>query len=474
MSQVPGREHQLQSNSVGALGVVATSFGAMAPTIGIALGVQLVATQAGAATPLAFVLTTLGSLAVAYAFVVFSRRVASSGVAFTYVGAAFGKLIGFVGGFLHAGAWVTVIATTNGVASLAFSALLAHAGIQVQWLPIYILLVCLEFGICYIGIKPSTRLMLAIELLSMTSLAVVALIVIGKGGASGLTFAPFDPGQSLKGIGGLGFALIFAFGAFIGYEASASLGFEGRNPRTSIPLAITSAVVLGGVFYVLVSYAVTIGYGVAHAAQFAADSTPIDTVTTRYAGHVAASIIDTMIGISAFGSAMASMNLSARVFYNVARSGLAHDALGRVHSRYKTPHVGLAIEAAIGIAIALAIGVPAGTTNMIGVVAGANTIAVQVAYAGVAAAAIWMFGRAPQSILRRIVTIGVPVVGLIVIAFAIYSAVYPPPAFPFNLAAPAAALWLVLLIIMAVRQRNKGVAPELDAEVPTALEHATT
>ena len=32
----------LQANSVGAAGVIATSFGAMAPTIGIALGVQLV------------------------------------------------------------------------------------------------------------------------------------------------------------------------------------------------------------------------------------------------------------------------------------------------------------------------------------------------------------------------------------------------------------------------------------------------
>jgi amino acid transporter len=65
---------RLQANSVGVVGVIATSFGAMAPTIGIALGVQLVATQAGAATPLAFVLTTVGSLAVAYAFIVFSRR----------------------------------------------------------------------------------------------------------------------------------------------------------------------------------------------------------------------------------------------------------------------------------------------------------------------------------------------------------------------------------------------------------------
>jgi amino acid transporter len=458
----------LQANSVGAAGVIATSFGAMAPTIGIALGVQLVATQAGAATPLAFVLTTVGSLAVAYAFIVFSRRVASSGVAFTYLGAAFGKIAGFVGGFLHAGGWVTVIATTCGVASLSFSALLAQGGIQIPWFPIYVVLVAIAFGVCFLGIRPSTRAMLAIELASMTTLAVVALIVIGKGGASGLTLTPFDPSASLKGIGGLGFALIFAFSAFLGYEASASLGLESANPRQTVPIAILSSVVLGGIFYVLISYAVTVGYGVSNAAAFANDSTPIDTVTTKYAGHVAASFVDAMIAFSGFGSAIAAMNLSARVFYNVSRNGLAPEWLGRVHPRFKTPYIGLAIEAVIGIALAVFIGLPAGATTMIGVVAGSNTIAIEVAYAGVAAAAIWMFGRGPQTAVQRLVTVGVPVVGMAVIAFAIYSGVYPPPAFPFNLTVPAAAVWLIIVIALAVRQKNRGVAPVLDAEVAPA------
>jgi amino acid transporter len=440
----------------------------MAPTIGIALGVQLVATQAGAATPLAFVLTTVGSLAVAYAFIVFSRRVASSGVAFTYLGAAFGRLAGFVGGFLHAGAWVTVIATTCGVASLSFSALLAQAGIQIPWFPIYVLLVAIAFTVCFLGIRPSTRLMLVIELASMTTLAVVAVIVIVKGGAGGLTLTPFNPAASLKGIGGLGFALIVAFGAFIGFEASASLGLESSNPRQTVPIAILSAVVLGGLFYVLISYAVTVGYGVSQAAAFANDSTPIDTVTTRFAGHAAASVVDAMIGVSGFGSAMAAMNLSARVFYNVSRSGMSPELLGRVHPRFKTPYVGLVIEAIIGLAIGAFIGLPAGATTMIGFVAGANTIAVLVAYFGVAAAAVWMFGRGPQSAVRRLVTVGIPVVGMAIIVFAIYSGVYPPPAFPYNLTVPVAALWLIIVIVMAVRQKDRGVTPVLDAEVSPA------
>jgi amino acid transporter len=463
-----GDGNRLQANSVGVVGVIATSFGAMAPTIGIALGVQLVATQAGAATPLAFVLTTVGSLAVAYAFIVFSRRVASSGVAFTYLGAAFGKVAGFVGGFLHAGGWVTVVATTCGVASLSFSALLAQASIQISWFPIYVVLVAAAFAVCFLGIRPSTRLMLIIELASMLTLAVVAVVVIAKGGAAGLTLTPFNPGASLKGIGGLGFALIFAFGAFLGYEASASLGLESANPRRTVPVAILSAVVLGGLFFVLVSYAVTIGYGVSQAAAFAGDSTPIDTVTTRYAGHAAASLVDAMIAVSGFGSAIAAMNLSARVFYNVSRSGMAPEWLGRVHPRFKTPHIGLVIDAIIGLAIGAFIGLPAGATTMIGLVAGSNTIAIEIAYAGVAAAAVWMFGRGAMSVGRRLVTVGIPVVGMAVIAFAIYSGVYPPPAFPFNLTVPIAAVWLIIVIVLAVRQKDRGVAPVLDAEVSPA------
>src|SRR6185437_8702548 len=83
-SEMAGDEsHELRKDSVGTLEVAALSFAGLAPTMAMALGTSFAAIQAGAAVPLAYLLGMIGSLALAYVIVVFTRRVAASGVAFT-------------------------------------------------------------------------------------------------------------------------------------------------------------------------------------------------------------------------------------------------------------------------------------------------------------------------------------------------------------------------------------------------------
>ncbi len=453
---------ELPANSIGALGVTASSLGAIGPTIAIALGLQLVALQVGAATPLAFVVAMCGALAVSYAFIIFSRRIAASGVAFTYLRSVFGQKTGLAAGLVHAGAWLTVTAISTGVASASFSALIAHSGTHVSWFPIFLVLLVIGFAVDLVGIKPSTRILLVLELVSMTVLAVVSLIVIGKGGASGLSGAPFTFHASLDGISGLGLALIFGFEAFAGFEAAAALGKESRNPRRSVPFGILATVLISGIFFVLVSYAVTIGFGLSHVSAFANDSTPLDTITSRYASHPMALIVDAFVGISGFGGTMASMNLSSRVLYTIAKNDLAPAWLGRLHPRFKTPYSGLILGAVITLLIAFCVGLPAGYTDMIGVVAGANGVDILVAYFAVAAAAIWMFGRPRQRFDRRAFNVMVPLVGMAVIAYAIYSGAVPWPSFPFNLADPLGGAWIVICVVIAWRSRDRGFAPVLE------------
>src|SRR3712207_7000930 len=44
-----------------------------------------------------------------------------------------------------------------------------------------------------------------------------------------------------------------------------SLAEETDNPRRNIPIAVVGAVLFGGLFYLIVTYATSIGYGVAAA-----------------------------------------------------------------------------------------------------------------------------------------------------------------------------------------------------------------
>ncbi len=55
--------------------------------------------------------------------------------------------------------------------------------------------------------------------------------------------------------------MVYTIFAFVGFESATTLGDEAREPRRTIPRAVMLTTLVVGVFYVVVSYAVTIGYG---------------------------------------------------------------------------------------------------------------------------------------------------------------------------------------------------------------------
>src|SRR5207248_2111375 len=66
--------------------------------------------------------------------------------------------------------------------------------------------------------------------------------------------------------------MVFAVLAFIGFESSAPLGEEARNPRWTVPRAVVGSAIGIGLFYVFCSYAWVIGTGFDHFTQVATAS----------------------------------------------------------------------------------------------------------------------------------------------------------------------------------------------------------
>jgi amino acid transporter len=456
--------HELRKDSVGTLEVAALSFAGLAPTMAMALGTSFAAIQAGAATPLAYLLAMFGSLALAYVVVVFSRRVAASGVAFTWVGAVFGKNPGFVAGWLYAGGWMFATAVVLALSAVSLVALFAQANINVNWFLFFVILLVLAAGLSAYGVKLSLRVQLALELISVAVLFLVMLVVVVKGGDSGNTLAPFNPANSAKGWGGIGFGLIYGFSAFAGFEAGAALGLESKNPRRTIPRAILLSLLISAGFYVFVTYALSIGYGVNHAATWAADGTPLDTITTRYLNGGIASVVDLMVAISAFSAGMGVLALSTRVFYGMAHHGLAPEWVRRTHPVTKTPYIAIIVASVIALVVGAVVGLSAGTGVLIGVLAGANTLAFILIYVVISIAAIWAFGRGTSVPTALIVKVGIPIVAIVLLAFSFYASIYPPPPFPYNLAAPLVIAWGLIGIVIAFIQRRRGITPVLDVE----------
>src|SRR5258708_1671040 len=178
-------------------------------------------------------------------------------------------------------------------------------------------------------------------------MAIVALsrAIVAKGGANGLTWRPFDPGVSPSGHG-LALAVILAFTGYIGFEAAAVLGEEASQPRRGIPRAILRTVLVATVYFIFVTWAQAIGYGVAGAGRWAADPTALATLSGRYVGHWFSTLVDIIVAIDAFVAALAGVHLTARTLFAMGRDRGIPRVFAATTPRFRSPYIGIAVSIA--------------------------------------------------------------------------------------------------------------------------------
>ena len=133
------------------------------------------------------------------------------------------------------------------------------------------------------SIKASVQVDLTLLCIEVAAFLLLAIIAIARAG-DGNSAVVFTPAASPTGIPGVGLGVVFGILSFIGFDAAATLGEETKNPKRNVPLAVGGALVFVGVFYVIIMYALTAGYGLVHAANLKAflnDANPIVTLTHR-------------------------------------------------------------------------------------------------------------------------------------------------------------------------------------------------
>ncbi len=348
-------ENRLRRGAISLPDTIAQSVTVMAPALSAAFISYLAAIKAGGATPLAFLLATGSCLVVGCVVSEFALRFPSAGSLYTYTVNGLGSFWGFVVGcsYLFGGvlAGVAVLAGFAVLTSQLMGNLDAPALLQ-EWSPWYAVGLVLYFLLSYFGIVFSTRTQLVFTAATMATLLLLAAIIIGKGGAHGNTLDAFRPGAAGVSwpliVGGLAFGIF----SFLGFETGVSLAEESRNPRRNIPAAVIGAVVVVGIFYVVVTYATSIGYGVREATTAWPESAGgLAALTRRYAPYLA----DWLLlagGLAALFSGLATHNAMTRVFYAMGREGVLPRAVGRTHRAHQTPHVAIFLSLALLGAVA--------------------------------------------------------------------------------------------------------------------------
>jgi APA family basic amino acid/polyamine antiporter len=313
---------------------------------------------AGPALVLSFLLTGLACALAGFCYAEFASLVPIAGSAYTYAYATLGEVVAWIIG------WDLILEYAVGNIAVAvswsgyFCELLRTLGIEFpRWLatdlrtalhtpeilqsaphvcgvPLVVnlpavLIVGLITLVLVLGIRESAWFNAAMVVVKLVVLALF--VVVGVCYVQPAHWRPFMP----NGWSGVQAGAAVVFFAFIGFDAVSTAAEECRNPRRDLPIGILGSLVACTAIYVVVAAVLT---GVV----------PWQQLNTAEPLSVAMRVVhmDWAAGIVALGSIVAHTAVllvfqlgQPRILLSMSRDGLLPPLLGRVHPRFRTPHV---------------------------------------------------------------------------------------------------------------------------------------
>jgi len=354
-SMSAGARDRLATNSIGLLHIVFFVVAAAAPlTAVVGASPAAFAFGNGAGVPGAFVLAGLLYLVFSVGFTAMSRYVGGAGAFYTYIAQGIGKPAG-VGGAMMA------IVTYNAV-QIAIYALfgvfvggaLAPLGIDLPWwayafAAIVIVTLCGQRNIAFSGHILGVCMIAEIAILLLLDLG----IVLSGGGPEGMGMTSFSPATVFAP--GLGVALVFVIGSFIGFEATAIFAEEAENPARTIPRATYVAVLLITGFYAFSTWAIVQFYGAAQVSATA--QAGLDTFFFKASENVlgawSVQVMNILLITSLFACVLSFHNTINRYFFALGREGIVARALGTIHAKHGSPYVAGFAQSAIAAIVLL-------------------------------------------------------------------------------------------------------------------------
>ncbi len=198
-----------------------------------------------------------------------------------------------------------------------------------------VILVTLTFSLMNLrGLEESLKAVTVMNVIELVVLiAVAALGVVHVDRANLEPFAPMGWGAVLPGM-----SLIYV--SYVGYELITVAAEEIKSPGKTIPRAI---VITMGVAILLYLFVVLVMLGSVHHSELAQTDVPFIYVADQLFGgwgRYAAVIATVMASLSAFA---VTLGASARVLFALGRDGHFPRSFGRLHPRFRTPHIALGV-----------------------------------------------------------------------------------------------------------------------------------
>jgi amino acid transporter len=237
-------------------------------------------------------------------------------------------------------------------------------------------------------------------------LLVIMSFVLGRG--AGASAGNFTAEAASVDAGMFGLALISVLWAYDGFADVSFAGGEVREPHRTLPRAIVAGTLAIVGIYVAANAAYL--YVIPAERMVASPLIAADTMQALV-GQAGVAMVSIVVTISTFGALIAIMLSAPRIFFAMANDGLFFQAMASVHPRHGTPHIAIALSAALGVFFVL--------TRTFEQLADTFVLSIWPFY-GLAIAGLYRLRRTRPELARPYEVPGYPVVPAIFVGAVIY------------------------------------------------------
>jgi amino acid transporter len=344
----------LRHNALSPIETLAQSISTIAPSTSPTLTVPLVFVLAGQGTAIAYLIAMGLMLLVGICIARFARESSSPGSLYVYTRRALPPTFSILTALALFFAYITTAsAVIGGFVAYAyvcldpFSAHLPH-------IPALVFVVIAAAGagwVAYRDIKVSARLMLYIEGISVSLIAIVIATLLFRHGFH-IDHAQFRL-HSLSPRG-IGLGVMLAIFSFVGFESATTLGSEAREPLRTIPRAVVQSALLAGIFFVLCCYGEVLGFHQS-TIPLGESPAPLHFLSAQAGIPLLGPIIDIGVLVSMFAATLACVIAGSRVLLLMAYHGLAHQSLTHTDANHETPGTASIVAATLAFLPAAAL-----------------------------------------------------------------------------------------------------------------------
>jgi amino acid transporter len=448
----------LEKDAIGLLGATMQAITHIAPAIAGFFFTAFIVSLAGVTAPLAYFIGFLIVLMLGTTLAQLAKHMPSAGGYYTYISRALHPRLGFLTSWMY----ILYSPLVGGPLAGFFGFIVAgelksNWGIDVPWLWAASVLIFapLTAYLQWEGIKLSTNFMVitgGLEMLIVLGLAITGFLVPPPG-SPGISLDVFNPALIPAGEG-FALAVVFTVQGLTGWEASAPLAEETKDPKRNVPLSVLLSIVLIGSFLVIVFWGVITGFGNDADAVANSENLPALALAHRVWGAGWIVILFAFLN-SVAAVSIACANVGTRMWYRMARSGSFPKQLAEVHPVHKTPTNAILVQMVLNLVAGLYVGfVFQPDTGFFLVTGLILVLAVSFAYILANIAVFRFYWTEHRSEFNWILHAVFPVVSTLVLIYAIYKSF--PLATPFDLAPVVDGVWLLAGIVILLALRARG------------------